>query len=71
MAKEKAAEQVEQVVEDVAYVPLKVFADTHALKYGIELMAGFFHAQERANHFADTEENWHKLIEEFANSEVK
>jgi hypothetical protein len=52
-------------------MPLIVFADTHALKYGVELMAGFFYDNEQAKKFADTEENWHLAIQAFAKREVK
>lgn len=58
-------------VSDVVYMPLQTFADTHALKYGIELMAGFFFEQEQAKRFADSEENWHAAIKEFSEREVK
>ncbi|UOF90775.1 hypothetical protein LSG31_00385 [Fodinisporobacter ferrooxydans] len=62
---------VNQTVEEMYYMPLRTFADTYAKKYGIELTAGFFHEQEQAKHFADTEENWHSLIVKFAKKEVR
>lgn len=52
-------------------VPLNSFAQQNALKYGVELMGGFYHTQEREFHFADTAENWHKLIDEYSKQEVK
>lgn len=69
MAENKA--RVEAVTPDVVYMPLQVFADSFAVKYGIEMMAGFFHEQEQAKKFADIEDNWHSAIQEFANREVK
>lgn len=71
MADEKKAQSGAPIQEEVVYVPLKTFADTHATKYGIELMAGFYHEHETKNHFHDTEENWHRLIQEFAKREVR
>lgn len=56
---------------DVVLVPLSSFAQANALKYGVELMGGFYHTQEREFHFADTDENWHKLIEKYSKQEVK
>jgi hypothetical protein len=58
-------------VVEIQYTPLKTFADHNALKYGVELMGGFYHEQESTKRYADTEENWHKLMEEFKNREVK
>lgn len=58
-------------VQDVMFMPLIVFADTNASKYGIELMGGFVHVQEQAKKFADTEANWHKAMEDFSKKEVK
>lgn len=52
-------------------MPLKQFADTHALKYGIEAMAGFFHTQEIKKQFAALETEWHKRIEAFLKKGVK
>lgn len=65
---EVAAESVDQ---DVVYMSLQQFADTHVAKYGIELMGGFFHTQESAKKFADTEEAWHTAIVAFSKKEVK
>jgi hypothetical protein len=56
---------------DIQYTPLKTFADHNALKYGVELMGGFYHEQELTKRYADTEENWHILMDEFMNREVK
>jgi hypothetical protein len=61
----------EPVAVDVHLTTLKVFADQNALKYGVEIMAGFYHEQEAATHFADTEENWNQLMNEFKTKEVK
>lgn len=57
--------------QEVAFVHLHSFAQSNALKYGVELMGGFYHTQEKEFHFADTEENWHKLIDKYAKQEVK
>ena len=53
------------------FISLHSFAQSHALKYGIELMGGFKHSQESVKHYADTEENWHKLIAAYSKKEVK
>lgn len=66
-----AAATNEEVAQDVVYMPLQKFADTFASKYGIELMAGFYHTQEVAKKFADIEDNWHTAISAFAQKEVK
>lgn len=70
MASEKVVKEAEST-QDVVYMPLNVFADTYATKYGVELMGGFFHVQEKELKFADTEENWCSAIEAFAKKEVK
>lgn len=66
-----SAPQPSKEPAEVVYMPLRVFADTYALKYGVELMGGFYHEQERKHHFADTEENWHKAMQQFSGKEVK
>ena len=53
-----------------AVVSLYTFAQNHAKKYGIELMGGFYHSHESKSHFADTEANWHALMEQFKGEEV-
>lgn len=55
------------------FISLSSFAQANAKKYGIELMGGFYHSQETAKppHLADTETNWHKLIDAFKKQEVK
>ena len=53
------------------YIALNTFAQSNALKYGIELMGGFYHTQEVQKHYADTEDNWHKLIDDYSRKEVK
>lgn len=63
-------------VQDVSgevFISLSSFAQANAKKYGIELMGGFYHSQETAKppHLADTETNWHALIEKFKKREVK
>lgn len=58
-------------VVEVHLTTLKAFADQNAIKYGIEIMAGFYHEQETATHFADTDENWSRLMNEFKTKEVK
>jgi len=70
---EATQDVIQKVTQDqeVAYVHLHSFAQSNALKYGVELMGGFYHVQEKALHFADTEENWHKLIDKYAKQEVK
>jgi hypothetical protein len=60
-----------EVLPELVYVSLQKFADDNALKYGIELMGGFFHTQESSNTFADTEENYRLAIQAFAKKEVK
>lgn len=57
--------------EEAVFMPLQKFADDYALKYGIELMAGFFHTQESLKKFADIEENYHSAIKVYAKEEVK
>lgn len=59
------------VEEAVQLVPLNTFAQENAVKYGVELMGGFYHVQETKLHFADTEENWHKLFNDYSKQEVK
>lgn len=59
-----------ELTQEPAYIGLNLFAQTHAKKYGIELMGGFYHTQEAIKHYADTEENWHKLIDEYSKKEV-
>lgn len=55
------------------FVSLSSFAQANAKKYGIELMGGFYQTQETAKppQLADTEANWHKLIQSYAKKEVK
>lgn len=69
MAEKEAVKSA--VSKDVVYTPLQVFADTYAKKYGIELMGGFYHTQEKAKKFADTEENWIAAIEAYRKAPVK
>lgn len=64
-------EVVEKTADTVVYVPLQQFADNYATTYGIELMAAFYHSQERSEKYADTEENFHNAIKAFAKKEVK
>lgn len=70
MAKEDKIVQ-ESPAEDVVFMSLHQFADKYAIKYGVELMAGFFYEQEQAKKFADLEENMHRGIKEFEKKEVK
>lgn len=67
------AEAKENVVpiNDPVYIGLNIFAQANAKKYGIELMGGFYHTQEALKHRADIEENWHKLIKDYAGREAK
>lgn len=60
-----------QTTSSEEFVSLAHFAQSYAKKYGIELMGGFYQVQEVAKHFADTESNWHDLMEKFKNKEVK
>jgi len=68
----KSNEPVE-ATQEVAYIPLYRFAQDFAKKYGVEMMGGFYHTQETAKppHLADTEDNWHKLIQAYAKKEVR
>ncbi|KIL42077.1 hypothetical protein SD70_02520 [Gordoniibacillus kamchatkensis] len=56
---------------DAEYMPLRVFADQFGLKYGVELMAGFYHEQEKEKNFAELESVWHQKIVEFSKREVR
>lgn len=66
---ESLPSDVQKNIEE-SYISLRFFADQNALKYGVEMMSGFYHEQEIAKCFVDTEANWHKKIEEFKNKEV-
>lgn len=58
-----------EVVEE--YVPLETWAQSNALRYGVELMGGFYHVQEKGKHYFDTEAGWQSLMEAYKTQEVK
>lgn len=71
MAKSQENAMPAEVVDNVAFIPLETWSQGNALTYGVELMGGFYHVQEKAKHYFDTAAGWQSLIETFKTQEVK